>query len=227
MDTQVWTAEDIRQGRCIEAIYLFVSIVLFVLAVPLILIHTLAWHYNRRLNRVYLFFLPSVYPICILAAFLVPEFFSHIGIYLPIFGMRIGIPPVLPSSCEATRAIGIHNTFPCRVESVLGWLYLASSGSSWNEIWTGRATVYTSLTILAILALIALGLWCTTGTFWKHKCEGCDQVEGRLHFGSEKTLFDESIWCRRCRGLDEFPPFWPPRRRWEGEELEEGTDAKV
>ncbi|KAK5736582.1 hypothetical protein LTS12_026145 [Elasticomyces elasticus] len=228
MDTRVWTAEDIRQQRCIEAAaYQLFSIWIFVLAVPLILIHTLVWHYGRHLNRSYLFVVPSVYTVCILAAYLVPRVLSHIGMYIPIFGIRIGIPPVLPPTCEAMSSAGIRNTFPCQVETVLNWVHLAGGGGSLEEIWTWRAIIYTSLAGSIVLLLMVLGLWCTTATCWKHRCGGCGKEQGRAQFEDESRRFRGSLWCRTCRGLDEVPPFRPARRSYDGGTPSESEDTKL
>ncbi|TKA83762.1 hypothetical protein B0A55_00062 [Friedmanniomyces simplex] len=201
MDPPTWTLEAIQQGQHAERSYFATAIPVFLGPAPPLIMLTLHMQYVLKNNRGYLFFIPSVYPMCFLLRLATTNLLTYTGISISIFGHRFEIPPVLPSTCEATSIFGVRDTFPCRIEPLMEWIRLVRSGGSWSEIWTRTAVVNTGVTTGAILILVVLCYICATSKIWWWKCWGCDQTSGLENWDASKFWIERPREgrCRRCQ----------------------------
>ncbi|KAK0947596.1 hypothetical protein LTR29_000853 [Friedmanniomyces endolithicus] len=198
MNTSVWTLEAISHGRDIEKDNSDVTgILLLFPVIPIIAMNLLHKAYVRRNNRGYLFFIPSVYPMCFLLHRALTTFMTYNDITISSKGIEL--QPALPLTCAATSVFGIRDTFPCHMESLMDWIHLISSGGPWNEIWTKAALHNAGIIGGTTLLLIVLGLLCAmTKMFYPH-CSGCRQRREAKDWAAENDW-----WAAKPFGTKEI-----------------------
>ncbi|KAK1067632.1 hypothetical protein LTR12_014070 [Friedmanniomyces endolithicus] len=193
MNTSVWTLEAITRGQQTEKENSdLTGILLLFPLIPLIAMNLLHMAYVRRNNRGYLFFIPSVYPICFLLHRAIATFMTYTGITISSKGFELR--PALPLSCESTSVFGTRDTFPCHMESLMDWMHLIRSGGPWNEIWTKAALHNPGIISGTVLLLIVLGLLCVTTKIFHPHCSGCWQRREAQDWAAENDWWAAKPW---------------------------------
>ena len=205
MDTQVWTAEAIRHAKIINALSIPGSILLAALATPF-LMYALVLLYQRTLNRLSLFFLPSTLLLCLYTGTGIAETILYLGIMVNIPGLQISISPVMPSTCAIASKISGHYAIPCQLDRLQGWIQTVLNGGSWRDIWTKEAVLNTCVYGSELFYVVVAGCVVANLRFWWLVCDTCGQ--GRApRFWKSIDLWQRPTICCWCRAASEGSKF--------------------